>query len=145
MTTAKKDTPKTKAFSADERAAMKERAKETKVNATKAEEEKAVLDKIAELSESERAMATRFHEIMKTHAPTLAPKTWYGMPAYARDGKIVCFFQSADKFKARYATIGFNDDAKLDDGNMWPVAYALTKLTDVEEAKIIEMVKRAVS
>ena len=150
--TAKKDTPKTtasgkkdKAFSAEERAAMKERAKELKAEANKADRESAVLAAIAELPEPERAMATRIHEIIKANAPTLEPKTWYGMPAYARNDKIVCFFQSADKFKSRYATLGFNDEANLDEGNVWPVAYAVKALTPTEEAKIVELVKKAVS
>jgi uncharacterized protein YdhG (YjbR/CyaY superfamily) len=137
---------KAKGFTAEERAAMKERARELKAEAAKADGESAVLAKIAELPKPERAMAERIHALIKASAPTLTPKTWYGMPAYANeDGKIVCFFQSADKFKARYATLGFNDDAHLDDGAMWPTAYALTALTAAEEAKIRALVKKAVS
>ncbi|MBL8163708.1 MAG: DUF1801 domain-containing protein [Anaerolineae bacterium] len=128
---------------------MQERAKELKAearaNKNKADGENDLLAKISEMPEAERDMATRIHEIIKANAPELWPKTWYGMPAYARDGKIVCFFQSAQKFDARYATLGFNDTAHLDDGNMWPTAFALKKLTAVEEARIIELVKKAVS
>jgi uncharacterized protein YdhG (YjbR/CyaY superfamily) len=123
---------------------MKERAKELKAEAERADGESALLAKIAEMTESDRAMAERIHAIIKAAAPTLLPKTWYGMPAYARDGKIVCFFQSAQKFEARYATLGFNDTANLDDGDMWPVAFALKALTAVEEEKIIALVKKAV-
>jgi len=155
-----KDTPKStnsstatskpsKGFSAEERAAMKERAKELKAEAqadkSKAEGESAVLAKIAEMSGSDRAMAKRLHEIVKASAPVLSPKTWYGMPAYARDGKIICFFTAASKFKSRYATFGFNDDANLDEGTMWPTSFALTKLTAADEAKIGALVKKAVS
>ncbi len=155
-----KDTPKStnsstatskpsKGFSAEERAAMKERAKELKAEAqadkSKAEGESAVLAKIAEMSGSDRAMAKRLHEIVKASAPALSPKTWYGMPAYARDGKIICFFTAASKFKSRYATFGFNDDANLDEGTMWPTSFALTKLTAADEAKIGALVKKAVS
>ena len=129
----------------EERAAMKERARELKAEARaskdKAAGERAVLAKIAEMPEHDRAMAERIHAIVKASAPVLSPKTWYGMPAYARDGKVVCFFQSADKFKARYATLGFDDSANLDEGNMWPTAFALVELTDVEEAGIGELVK----
>lgn len=140
--TAKKD----KGFSAAERAAMKERAKEMKAQASKAEAESAVLEKIAEMPEPDRAMATRLHEIIKANAPSLSPKTWYGMPAYANaEGKIVCFFQSAQKFGTRYATLGFNDTANLDHGALWPVAYALKEMTAAEEARISELVKQAVS
>ncbi len=140
---------KSTGFSAEEKAAMKERVREQKAEA-RAQEDKAagesdVLAKIAELPEPERTMAARLHEIIKTSAPDLAPKTWYGMPAYARDGKIVCFFQSAQKFNTRYATLGFNDSANLDDGALWPVAYALKELTATEEAKISALVKKAVS
>jgi uncharacterized protein YdhG (YjbR/CyaY superfamily) len=127
-----------------ERAAIKERAKELKAATGKAEEESALLAKIAEMPKSDRAMAERIHAIVKASAPGLSPKLWYGMPAYAKDGKIVCFFQAADKFKARYATFGFNDDAKLDDGTMWPTSYALTKLTAADEARIGALVKKAV-
>ena len=131
-------------FTAEERAAMRERAKEAKANANKAEAEAAVLEKIAEMPESDRAIAERLHAIIRDSAPVLAPKTWYGMPAYAKDDKIVCFFQAADKFKARYATFGFNDPANLDDGAMWPTAFALRELTADVEAKIRALVKKAV-
>ncbi len=134
-----------KGFSDFERAAMKERAQELKAEAEKADGESAVLAKIAEMQGSERAMARRLHAIVKANAPTLSPKTWYGMPAYAKDGKIVCFFQSAQKFKSRYATFGFSDEANLDEGAMWPVGFALKELTDAEEARIGALVKKAVS
>ena len=124
---------------------MRERAKEAKANANKAEAEAAVLEKIAEMPASDRAIAERLHAIIKDSAPVLAPKTWYGMPAYAKDDKIVCFFQAADKFKARYATFGFNDEANLDEGAMWPTAFALKELTAAEEAKIDALVRKAVS
>lgn len=134
-------------FSDEERAAMKERGREQKSEARatkgKAEGERDVLAKIAELPASERAMATRIHEIVKASAPALTPKTWYGMPAYARDGKVVCFFQAAQKFKTRYATLGFSDEAHLDDGTMWPTAYGLTELTAADEARIGALVKQA--
>jgi len=134
-------------FSAEERAAMRERAQELKAAARadkdKAEGESAVLAKIAEMAEPERSMAERIHAIIKSNAPALLPKTWYGMPAYARDGKVVCFFQSAAKFSTRYATLGFNDTANLDDGNLWPVAFALKELTAAEEARIAALVKKA--
>ena len=136
-----------KVFDADEQAAMRERAKEVKAERrrTKAGEdgEAEVLAKIAEMPESDRAIAERIHAIVKDRAPSLAPKTWYGMPAYARDGKVVCFFTPAAKFKARYATFGFNDDAKLDDGSMWPTSWAITKLTGADVARIGELVKKA--
>jgi uncharacterized protein YdhG (YjbR/CyaY superfamily) len=132
-------------FSAEERAAMRERAKELKANASKAEWEQEVLAKIKEMPPSDRAMAERVHEIVKKSAPELSPKTWYGMPAYANeDGKVVCFFKSAAKFKARYATLGFSDQANLDDGNVWATDFALTKLTTADEAKITALVKKAV-
>jgi uncharacterized protein YdhG (YjbR/CyaY superfamily) len=139
-----------KGFTAEERAAMKERAKELKAearaNRNKAEGESDVLAKIAEMPEPDRAMATRIHAIVKASAPELSPKTWYGMPAYAnKDGKIVCFFQSAHKFDARYATLGFNDVANLDEGAMWPTSFALKALTATEEARIVALVKKAVS
>ncbi len=128
---------------------MKERAKELKteerINKNKAEGESDVLAKIAEMPEPERTMATRLHEIIKASAPVLSPKTWYGMPAYARDGKIVCFFQSAQKFNTRYATLGFSDTANLDEGAMWPTSFALMELTAAEEARISALVKKAVS
>ena len=134
-----------KGFTPEERAAMKERAKELKAAANKADEEKALLAKIAEMPEPDRSMGKRLHAIVKAAAPDLSPKTWYGMPAYYKDGKVVCFFQSADKFKARYATFGFSDSAKLDDGAMWPTSFALKELTAAEEAKISKLVKKAVS
>ena len=142
---AKKATEKSKGFTAEERAAMKERAKELKAEASKADGEKAVLAKIAEMPRPDRAMAERLHAIVKDSAPALSPKTWYGMPAYAKDGKVVCFFQCADKFKSRYATLGFSDTANLDDGAMWPTTFALKQLTATEEARIVALVKRAVS
>ena len=136
-------------FDEEERAAMKERARELKVEsrarAAKQDGESDVLGKIAEMSDPDRAIAERLHALIRENAPELVPKTWYGMPAYAKDGKVVCFFQPADKFKARYSTLGFNDPAHLDDGNMWPTSYALTKLTAADEAKVIELVKKAVS
>ena len=137
-------------FSDEERAAMKERAQELKTaarrgrRAGKADGEHDLLAKIAEMPEPDRSMAERLHAIVKASAPELAPRTWYGMPAYAMDGKVVCFFQSAQKFKARYATLGFNDAAKLDDGAMWPTAFALTKLTAADEARIAALVQKAV-
>jgi uncharacterized protein YdhG (YjbR/CyaY superfamily) len=124
---------------------MKERAQELKAQATKADGERAVLAKIAEMKGSDRDLAKRIHAIVKASAPDLSPKTWYGMPAYARDGKVVCFFQSAQKFKTRYATLGFSDKANLDEGAMWPTAFALTELTAAEEARISGLVKQAVS
>jgi uncharacterized protein YdhG (YjbR/CyaY superfamily) len=143
---AKRTTGKaSKGFTAEERAAMKERAKELKAAANKADEEKAVLAKIAEMPKPDRAIAKRLHAIIKASAPALSPKTWYGMPAYAKDGKVVCFFQSAHKFKSRYATFGFTDEANLDEGAMWPTSFALKKLTVAEEAKIGKLVKKAVS
>jgi uncharacterized protein YdhG (YjbR/CyaY superfamily) len=136
---------KSKGFTAEERAAMKERAREQKAEAQKADGERAVLAKIAEMQASDRAIAERLHEIVKVSAPDLSPKTWYGMPAYARDGKVVCFFQSADKFNTRYATFSFSDEASLDEGAMWPTSFALKELTATEEAKISTLVKKAVS
>ena len=124
---------------------MRERAQELKAEARKADGESVVLAKIAEMPGPDRAMAERLHAIVKASAPTLSPKTWYGMPAYAKDGKVVCFFQSADKFKARYATFGFNEDANLDEGAMWPTSFAMKELTAAEEAKIAALVKKAVS
>jgi uncharacterized protein YdhG (YjbR/CyaY superfamily) len=135
-------------FTDEERSAMKERAKELKATARrgkKADEESAVLAKIAEMEESDRDMAERLHAIVKASAPDLTPKLWYGMPAYAKDGKIVCFFQSAQKFDARYATLGFNDAANLDDGTMWPTSFALTTLTAADEKRIGALVKKAAS
>ena len=140
-----------KAFTAEERAAMRERAQELKASARrgpragKADEESEVLAKIAEMPEPDRAMAERLHAIIKASAPALSPRTWYGMPAYAKDGKVVCFFQSAQKFKTRYATFGFSDKANLDEGAMWPTAFALKELTAAEEARIGALVKKAVS
>ena len=141
----KKETQKSarKSFTAEERAAMKERAQELK--AGKSDGESDLLAKIAEMPESDRAMATRLHAIMKKAAPTLTSKTWYGMPAYAKDGKVVCFFQSAHKFKARYATLGFSDTANLDEGAMWPTSFALKKLTAAEETRIVALVKKAIT
>jgi uncharacterized protein YdhG (YjbR/CyaY superfamily) len=141
---------KSKGFTAEERAAMKERARELKAearaNQDKAAGEKAVLAKIAEMPEPDRAMAERLHEIVKASAPVLSPRTWYGMPAYAnKDGKVVCYFTAASKFKERYATFGFNAAANLDEGNMWPTSFALTELTAAEEARISALVKKAVS
>jgi uncharacterized protein YdhG (YjbR/CyaY superfamily) len=142
---------KTKGFTDEERAAMKERAEELKASARrgpdadKADGESDVLAKIAQMQEPDRAMAERLHAIIKASAPTLSPRTWCGMPAYARDGNVVCFFQSAQKFKARYATLGFSDKSKLDEGDMWPTAFALRKLTAVEEARISALIRKAVS
>jgi uncharacterized protein YdhG (YjbR/CyaY superfamily) len=135
---------KSKGFTDEERAAMKERARELK--ADKADGESAVLAKIAEMPEPDRALAQRLHAIVKASAPALSPKTWYGMPAYAnKDGKVVCFFTAASKFNSRYATFGFNDTANLDEGAMWPTSFALKELTAVDEAKIAALVKKAVS
>ena len=143
---------KSKGFTDDERAAMKERAQELKTEAggprgkkKKADGESDVLAKIAAMPEPDRAMATRLHAIIKASAPALSPKTWYGMPAYAKDGNVVCFFQSAQKFNTRYATFGFSDTANLDEGAMWPVAFALKELTATEEARIGALVKKAAS
>ena len=141
---ATKRTGSSKSFTAAERAAMKERAKELKAEAAKADGEKALLEKVAEMKGTDRAMATRLHEIITAAAPVLSPKTWYGMPAYAKDGKIVCFFQSAEKFDSRYATFGFSDEATIDQGAMWPTSWALTELTAAEEKKIVALVKKAV-
>lgn len=132
-------------FTSEEKAAMKNRVQELKVAGRAADLEAEVVAKISEMEKSDRVMAERIHGLLKSVAPTLTPKTWYGMPAYAKDGKIVCFFQSAQKFKTRYATFGFSDEAKLDDGNMWPNAYALTKVGAVEEAQITALVKKAIS
>jgi uncharacterized protein YdhG (YjbR/CyaY superfamily) len=129
-----------KGFTAEERAAMRERAKELKSSSAESD----VLEKIAEMPKADRVMAERIHAVVKASAPELAPRTWYGMPAYAKDGTVVCFFQSAQKFKSRYATFGFSDRAKLDEGNMWPNAFALKKLTAADEKKIGALVKRAV-
>ena len=134
---------KAEAFTAEERSAIKERVKETK--ADKADGESDVLAKIAEMSEPDRAMGKRLHAVIKASAPALSPTTWYGMPAYAKGGKVICFFQPAQKFKTRYATFGFSDKAHLDEGTMWPNAYALTKLTTADEARIGALVKKAAS
>ena len=134
-----------KGFSDEERSAMKERAKELKAAEDKADGESAVLAKIAEMPEADRALGERLHAVIKASAPSLSPKLWYGMPAYAKDAKVVCFFQAAQKFNTRYATFGFNDDANLDEGAMWPTAFALTVLTAAEEARIGALVKKAVS
>jgi len=136
---------KSRGFTADERAAMKERAQELKAEARKADGESALLAKVAEMPEPDRAMAERLHAIVKASGPALSPKTWYGMPAYAKDGKVVCYFQSAHKFKSRYATFGFSDEANLDEGAMWPTSFALKELTAAEEARIGALVKKAVS
>ncbi len=135
----------TKRFTDEERGAMKDRLQELKAEAKKADAEEDVLAKIAEMSEPDRIMGERLHAIIKASAPALSPKLWYGMPAYAKDGKIVCFYQPAQKFKSRYATFGFNDDANLDEGGMWPTAFALKELTAAEEATIGALVKKAVS
>ncbi len=139
-----KKTTANKGFTADERAAMKERARELKAEAAKADGESDLLAKIAEMPKADRVLAERFHAIVTANAPDLAPKTWYGMPAYAKDGKLICFFKSADKFKSRYATFGFEESANLDDGAMWPTSYALTKLTPADEKKIAALVRKAV-
>ena len=131
-------------FTAEERAAMKERAREAKAATSKADGLNDLLAKIAEMPEPDRSLAERVHAIVMDAAPDLWPKTWYGMPAYAKDGKLICFFQAASKFKVRYATFGFQPDAKVDDGSMWPVAYALTELTTEVEARIAALVKQAV-
>jgi uncharacterized protein YdhG (YjbR/CyaY superfamily) len=147
--TTQKSGASAKGFSAEERAAMKERARELKAeeraNRSRAEGESDVLAKIAEMPGPDRAIAKRIHAIVKGSAPELSPKTWYGMPAYARDGKVVCFFQSAQKFDSRYATFGFSDEAEIDDGAMWPTSFALKKLTAADEARIGALVRKAVS
>jgi uncharacterized protein YdhG (YjbR/CyaY superfamily) len=144
-----KEKQKSEGFTDEEKAAMKERAKELKAearaNQKKEEGEKDLLEKIAEMSEPDRSMAKRIHEIITESAPDLWPKTWYGMPAYAKDGKVICFFQAASKFKVRYATFGFQPDANLDEGNMWPTSFALNELTAAEEKKIVALVRKAVS
>jgi uncharacterized protein YdhG (YjbR/CyaY superfamily) len=138
-------------FTDEERSAMKDRARELKAagrrgsRADKADEESAVLEKIAEMPEPDRVLAERLHAVIKANAPVLSPRLWYGMPAYAKDGKVVCFFQTAEKFKTRYATFGFSDKANLDDGAMWPNSFALTELTAAVEARIAALVKQAVS
>jgi uncharacterized protein YdhG (YjbR/CyaY superfamily) len=155
MTTAQKSAKSTslddanKGFTADEKAAMRERAKELKAasrsQTAREDGERDLLAKIADMPEADRVMAERIHAIVTANAPDLAPKTWYGMPAYAKDGKVVCFFKAADKFKSRYATFGFEEDAMIDDGTMWPTSWALTKLTSAGEALIGALVKKAVS
>ncbi|MBC2906607.1 iron chaperone [Streptomyces cupreus] len=147
-----KNTTTSEQWTDEERAAMKERAQEVKASARRgsradkaAQDEAAVVAKIAEMRDSDRVMAERIHAVVKAHAPELAPKLWYGMPAYAKNGKVVCFFQSAQKFNARYATFGFNDSADLDEGTMWPTAFALTRLTAADEARIGELVAKAVN
>ncbi len=143
---AKRTTASNKGLSAEEIAAMKETLKERKAAGNKAEEEKAALAAIDAMVEPDRSMAKRIHAIIKEHAPALSPKTWYGMPAYAnKDGRVICFFQTGQKFKARYSTLGFNDGANLDEGNMWPTSFALTKLTAADEERIAALVKKAVS
>ena len=134
-----------KTFTAEERAAMRERARELKAAAGRADGEADVLAKIAEMQESDRAIAERLHAIVKATAPGLSPRTWYGMPAYSKDDKVVCFFQSGQKFKTRYATFGFSDKAHLDDGSMWPTSFALKELTAAEEARITALLKTAVA
>ena len=141
--TTKKPTKATKGFTDEERSAMRQRAQELK--AEKEDGESAVLAKIGEMTAPDRALAERLHAIIKSSAPTLTPKLWYGMPAYAKDGKVVCFFQPAHKFKTRYATFGFNDSANLDEGTLWPVAFALKELSAAEETRIGELVKKAVN
>ena len=149
MTDTKKPAKSTKLFSDEEMGAMKARAKEQKDEARRGKDEAAgeadALAKIADMPASDRAMAERIHAIVKANAPGLAAKTWYGMPAYTKDGKLICFFKSADKFKSRYATFGFEENAKLDDGSMWATSWALTKLTPADEKKIGELVKKAAS
>ena len=144
-TTSAKRTGAGSRFTAEERAAMKERAKELKAAKTKEEGERALLEKIAEMPKPDRVMAERLHAIVTKSAPNLSPKTWYGMPAYAKDDQIVCFFKSADKFKSRYATLGFEEAANLDEGAMWPTSFALKRLTAADEKKIGALVKKAVS
>jgi len=144
-TTSAKRTGAGSTFTAEERAAMKERAKELKAAKTREEGERALLEKIAEMPKPDRVMAERLHAIVTKSAPNLSPKTWYGMPAYAKDDQIVCFFKSADKFKSRYATLGFEEAANLDEGAMWPTSFALTRLTASDEQKIGALVKKAVS
>ena len=137
---------KTPGFTKEERAAMRERAQELKAEAKKADGEKALLAKVAEMKGTDRALAEKIHEIVKANAPGLMPKTWYGMPAYAdKDGKVVCYFQSAAKFESRYATFGFNDTARIDAGSMWPTSFAVKELTPAEEKKLAALVKKAVS
>ena len=138
-------TGKSKGFTAEEKAAMRERAKELKAESDQAGAEQALLSKIAEMPDPDRIMGERIHAIVKANAPSLSPKLWYGMPAYAKNGKLICFFKAADKFKSRYATFGFEENANLDEGSMWATSWALTKLTAADEKKIGELVKKAVS
>ena len=138
-----KSTGSRSGFTAEERAAMKERARELKASASRADGERDLLKKIAEMPEADRVMAERIHAIVEAAAPDLAPRTWYGMPAYTKDGKVVCFFKSADKFKSRYATFGFEEAANIDAGTMWPTSFALTRLTAADEKKIAALVKKA--
>jgi len=146
MPDTKKSTKKTKpVFTAEERAAIRERAKEQKASSSKADGEADILAKIAEMPAADQAMAKKIHAIVKASAPDLEPRTWYGMPAYARGGKVICFFTPASKFKERYATFGFNAEANLDDGTMWPTSWALTKMSAADEKRIGELVKQAVS
>ena len=142
MSTQKKSS---KGFTAEERAAMKERAQELKAEKTRAEGERDLQAKIAEMPKADRVLAEKIHAIVTANAPSLVPKTWYGMPAYTKDGKVVCFFKSADKFKSRYATFGFEEAANVDDGAMWPTSFAVTELTAKDEAKLARLVKKAVS
>lgn len=141
--TAKRTDTATDSFTAEEKAAMKERARELKRKASAAEDEQAVIDKIAAMPDADRILGERIHALVKATAPDLTAKLWYGMPAYYKNGKSICFFQDANKFKARYATFGFNEAARLDDGNMWPTSYALLKLTPVDEKRIADLVKQA--
>ena len=138
-------TETTEGFTAAERAAIKDRAKEVRAKGKKADGLNDLLEKVAEMEDADRAMAERLHVLVTDAAPELEPKTWYGMPAYAKDGKVLCFFQDAAKFKYRYSTLGFQDAAALDDGNMWPTSFALTKLTKADEKRIADLVKQAVS
>ncbi len=145
----KKATPKratgaAKGFTPEEKAAMRERARELKAAAGEAEDERAVLAKIAQMSEPDRSLAKRVHAIIREKAPNLTPRLWYGMPAYAKDGNVLCWFQGAEKFKTRYGFIGFSDKAKLDEGRMWPISFALTELTTSDEAKLSALLKKAV-
>lgn len=142
--TTKRSATKAAGFTAEERAAMRERAREAKAAAGGANDEQAVLEKIAAMHGDDRALAERLHALVRRHAPGLAPRLWYGMPAYAKDGKVLCFFQDARKFKSRYATLGFSDQAALDDGHMWPTSFALTKLSAEEERRIVDLLTRAV-
>src|SRR5918999_5748228 len=141
--TTKRTTASSKGFTAEERAAMRERAKELKAAGNRAEGKKACLAAIAKMPKSDRAMGKKVYELIEANAPELAPKTWYGMPAYEKDDKVVCYFQSADKFNARYATFGFNDTANLDQGEMWPTSFALKEITTEVEKKIVRLVKKA--